>query len=156
MLHSTPASGHTHPALPGRAIQRSSELALVVEDQALVGLDLCDGLEAFGYVVAGPFTRCRNALAWVQRFTPSFAILDYRLRDGCCLELARELRRLGVPFVIYSGHERTRDFATEFPNAPWLTKPVSVASVLAACDAQVGHLQFESTIPWFLARSSVR
>ena len=144
MLHPAPSNDSGNPLISPLVLGKASELALVVEDEAMIGLDLCDGLESCGYVAAGPFTHCCKALAWLQRFTPSLAILDYALRDGSCMELMRELRRRRVPLLIYSGHRRTRDFATEFPDVPWLGKPAPLASVLAASGARAGasaHLE---------------
>ena len=138
MLHPAPSIGSVHPFPSPLVCKDTSELALVVEDEAVIGLDICDGLEAFGYVAAGPFTHCRQALGWLQRFTPSLAILDYALRDGACMERTRELQSRRVPLLIYSGHGRTRDFATEFPDVPWLGKPAALASMLAACGAHAG------------------
>ncbi len=119
-------------AVPPPTVGKPSDLILVVEDEATIGLDLCDNLEEIGYLPAGPFTRCCDALAWLRSFTPVSAIVDYTLRDGLCLELVRELRRRCVPFVIFSGHLRKSDFTVEFAGAPWIDKPATLASLLAA------------------------
>ncbi len=146
MLHPTFGTSPTKSLYPRPAVGGSSELVLVVEDEAIIGLDLCESIDSLGYLAAGPFTHCRDALAWLQRFTPCSAILDYALRDGFCMELARELKRRCIPFVIHSGHWRERAFAAEFPNAPWIDKPASPVSVLRALEtiAPTPPLQLEA------------
>ena len=57
-------------------------LVVVLEDEALIALDLQDGLQDSGYRVAGTFTTCAEALSWLQTETPDVAILDTVLKDG--------------------------------------------------------------------------
>ena len=66
-------------------------LVLVLEDEALIALNLQDELQDAGYEVAGPFTTCAAALEWLQTETPDTAILDAALKDGPCREIALEL-----------------------------------------------------------------
>ena len=107
---------------------------LIVEDQVLIGLSLEAYLEEFGYQVAGPLTTAASALAWLESRTPDFAILDYVLPDGSCLELARELQRRSVPFLIYSGRSRPAETPAEFLNVPWLEKPTARDQLLRAVE----------------------
>ena len=44
----------------------SSPLVLVLEDEALIGLNLRDDLQDTGYRVEGPFTTCAAALSWLE------------------------------------------------------------------------------------------
>ena len=74
----------------------SRPCCLIVEDKALLGLALEDDLEEAGIVVAGPLASCAEALAWIEHATPALAILDYKLRDGSCIELARALLQRGA------------------------------------------------------------
>jgi hypothetical protein len=41
-------------------------LVLLLEDEALIVLNLQDDLQDAGYEVAGPFTTCAAALEWLQ------------------------------------------------------------------------------------------
>ena len=107
---------------------------LIVEDQVLIGLSLEAYLEEFGYQVAGPLTTAASALAWLKSRTPDLAILDYVLPDGSCLELARELQRRSVPFLIYSGRSRPAETPPEFLNVPWLEKPTARDQLLRAVE----------------------
>lgn len=100
-------------------------LVLVVEDEALIGMTLLPDLEEAGYRVAGPFSRGDEALTWLERVTPDLAILDIILGDGPCQDLARGLRRAGIPFVVFSGHDHGPDVPEEFRGVPWIEKPGS-------------------------------
>jgi DNA-binding response OmpR family regulator len=102
----------------------------VVEDQALIGMAIEAYLEDAGFV-PGLVSSSAQALSWLETATPACVILDYILKDGPCTVLARELRRRGVPFVIYSGHHRDPD-AVELQDVPWIEKPAARADLLAA------------------------
>ncbi|HEY8566309.1 MAG TPA: histidine kinase [Beijerinckiaceae bacterium] len=82
---------------------------LVDEDQALIGLLLEDSLADKGIAVVGPFASCSQALRWLGANPgsgdgPDLALADDMLSDGPCLDLARELKRRGVPFAALSGY----------------------------------------------------
>jgi DNA-binding response OmpR family regulator len=96
---------------------------LIVEDQVLIAMSLEAYLEDVGYDLAGPFRSNADALAWLSTNTPDLAILDYKLHDGLCVELAGILRERRVPFVIYSGDPKIADMPAEFEGAPWIEKP---------------------------------
>ncbi len=104
---------------------------LIVEDQALIGLSLEAFLEEIGFGTCETVSWAQDALQWLATNTPTVAILDYALRDGPCIPLARSLRERGIPFVIYSGHKR--DVAPpELQEVPWLSKPCDREALLAA------------------------
>jgi DNA-binding response OmpR family regulator len=107
-------------------------LVLVLEDEALIALNLQDDLQDAAYDVAGPFTTCAAALEWLQSETPDTAILDAALKDGPCREVALELSRREVPFLIYSGHHEDRQFLSEFHYVTWIEKPVPSAVLVQA------------------------
>jgi len=108
-------------------------LVLVLEDEALIGITLQDDLEEAGYQVAGPFMNCAAALGWLRAGTPHAAILDASLKDGSCAEVASELDRRNVPFLIYSGHREDHPLLTEFPHVTWIEKPAASPVLLEAC-----------------------
>ena len=104
---------------------------LIVEDQALIGLALEAYLEEMGFEVHEPLSSAAAALEWLSGNTPTVAIVDYSLRDGSCLKLVRVLRDRDIPFVIYSGHERSIA-PPEFQQVPWINKPCDREVLLAA------------------------
>jgi DNA-binding response OmpR family regulator len=108
-------------------------LVLILEDEALIALNLQDELQDAGYTIAGPFTTCAAALPWLQTASPDAAILDAALKDGPCREIALELSRREVPFLIYSGHQQDRQLLAEFQHVTWIEKPVPSAVLVQAC-----------------------
>jgi DNA-binding response OmpR family regulator len=111
----------------------SRPLVLVLEDEALIALNVQDELQDAGYAVAGPFSTCSAALEWLQTTTPDMAILDTTLKDGPCREIALELSRREVPFLIYSGYQEDRQLLSEFDHITWIEKPVPPEVLVQAC-----------------------
>jgi DNA-binding response OmpR family regulator len=103
---------------------------LIAEDQALIGMSLEAYLDEMGFVVAGPFTTQEQALAWLATSTPNLAILDYKLGEETCADIARELNASGVPVIVYSGMSRGVDVPPELQAACWLEKPVPRSALL--------------------------
>ena len=112
-------------------------LCMIVEDEAVISLALEDEFMNSGYEVIGPYASCSDALQALKHSTPAVAVLDTVLKDGSCIELARELTRLGVPFVIYSGKEKQFESAPEFQGILWIPKPAFHSDVVAAVDGLV-------------------
>jgi two-component system, response regulator PdtaR len=111
----------------------SRPLVLLLEDEAIIALDLQDELQECGYAVAGPFNTCAAALDWLHTATPDIAILDTLLKDGPCRDIARELARQGVPFLIYSGHQEDVDHFADLPRVAWIEKPAPPSVLIEAC-----------------------
>ena len=103
---------------------------LVAEDEALIGMALEAYLEDLGIDVAGAYPSCSEAARWVETHTPELAILDFKLKDGSCTDLARSLLARGVPVIIYSGIPGTNDERQDLAGASWLEKPVDRATLL--------------------------
>jgi DNA-binding response OmpR family regulator len=103
---------------------------LIAEDQALIGMSLEAYLDDMGFAVAGPFTTPGEALAWLAANEPNLAILDYRLGEGTCADIARELNARGVPVIVYSGVPRGIDVPPELQAACWLEKPAPRPALL--------------------------
>jgi DNA-binding response OmpR family regulator len=110
--------------------QAARPCCLIAEDQALIGMSLEAYLDEMGFVVAGPFTTQEQALAWLAANKPDLAILDYKLGEGTCADIARELNARGVPVIVYSGMARGVDVPPELQAACWLEKPVPRSALL--------------------------
>ena len=106
---------------------------MIVEDEALIAYSLEDSLRDLGLGVAGPFVSCAEALAYLATSPlPDLAIVDAILRDGTCLELARELTSRRVPFLIYSGRDAFEEQPPELSGVPWIEKPHAPEAVAKA------------------------
>ena len=105
---------------------------LIAEDEGLIGMALEACVQDEGYAVIGPFATCTAALHAFEAHTPEVGTIDYKLKDGCCLELARAFLKRNVPFLVYSGLPRLPELNPEFRDVPWLEKPTGRADLLGA------------------------
>jgi two-component SAPR family response regulator len=118
---------------------------MIVEDQALIAMALEASLEEAGFETAGPFMTNAKALEWLEADTPELAVLDVVLKDGSCVQLARELKSRNVPFLIYSGLPPAAERPPELQDVPWLEKPVS-RETLASTLEQLTRMAVKSPI----------
>jgi CheY-like chemotaxis protein len=109
-----------------------SKAVLLVEDVAVTAIAIADALEDAGYSTVGPFASSSEAVAFLKTAKPDFAILDVTLKGGSSVEVARELRRMEVPFLLHTGWMPSDESPSEFDGVPWLEKPVKYDSLLGA------------------------
>lgn len=108
----------------------TSQRVLIVEDEWLIAQDYANVLKRAGHTVVGPVARSSAALVLVETEPIDVAVLDFQLGGQTSGSLADQLRRLGIPFAVISGHH-PRDLPAEFVSALLLPKPVSPDSLLA-------------------------
>jgi DNA-binding response OmpR family regulator len=104
---------------------------LIIEDQALIAMSVEAYLEDMGFEVQ-TVTSIAQAQTCLKDNTPEFVILDFMLRDGPATELAGELRRRGIPFIVYSGYSRHLGVPPELQEVLWLDKPTAREDLLKA------------------------
>ena len=75
---------------------------LLLEDEALIALDVEKTLADAELGKATSVASCAGALHWLENNTPDVAIIDIFLRDGECDEVAEILVKRGVPLIIHS------------------------------------------------------
>lgn len=110
-----------------------SARVLIVEDEALLAIDLASNLTDAGFFVVGPATSVAKALRLIEKTGCDVAVLDVNLRDETSEPVARELRARSTPFLFLSGISKER-----LPN--WFDGLV-VLSKPAQTDVVVGALQ---------------
>lgn len=101
---------------------------LIVEDEAIINLDLAMTAESFGarmVVSAHNLEEARTAMK-VGQF--DIAVLDLSLPDGDSMPLAEELHREGVRLFFHSGDEGRTDVLEGFPGAGFVMKPATEKS----------------------------
>lgn len=103
---------------------------LVVEDEALVAAMLGDMLEELGAVVAGTAVALEAACDLARTADCHAAVLDVTLRGESVAPVARILAGRGIPFVLATGYAGRA--AEEWPGAPVMEKPYSVADLACA------------------------
>lgn len=96
---------------------------LIVEDEAIVGLDLAMQLQDEGYNCVGPVGTVAEALLLIEDQPPDLAVLDANLHGTTSAEVAEKLQTLNRPFVYVSGYGE-RGVLEELPRAPLLSKPL--------------------------------
>ena len=112
---------------------------LVVEDDALIALDIARQLANAGFEVVGPAVSVARALRLIGDHGCDVAVLDVNLGNHETSEpVARELRARGIPFVVLSGYA-SEQHPPGFQGAPVLSKPASprelVATLLGCVEA---------------------
>jgi DNA-binding NtrC family response regulator len=104
---------------------------LIVEDQALIAMSVEAYLEDIGFEVQ-TVTSIAQAQTCLKDNTPEFVILDFLLRDGPATELAGELHRRGIPFIVYSGYSKHFGVPSILQDVPWLEKPTAREELMKA------------------------
>lgn len=100
---------------------------LIVEDEALIALDVSQAFEAAGASVA--MAECLEvALKLVEAPGLTLAILDQRFEDGDASPLCKRLTELEIPFVIYSG---TNQSIENCANGVHINKPANPEELVA-------------------------
>lgn len=100
---------------------------LVVEDDALIAMELEERLADFGYRVIGPAATVAAAREAARGERPDIALLDANLNGESSVGLGTDLARLGVRVAFCTGYDRIKDMPQELAGVPILTKPISDA-----------------------------
>lgn len=108
---------------------------LVVEDNALVGMEVESCLHELGVHDVRLAASVADALQTLDHFACGLAILDYNLRDETSEPVATRLVAQGTPFAIASGYSDLDDHFLQL-GAEWvLAKPYGKANLRAVLDA---------------------
>jgi len=105
---------------------------LVVEDEAIVAMDVQFTLEDAGAEVVGPARTLTDAKHLAEHEDISAAILDLRLGRESAGAVARVLTQRGIPFVFYTGQTAADPLRAEWPDAPLLQKPATTRELVQA------------------------
>jgi DNA-binding response OmpR family regulator len=103
---------------------------LVVEDDALLGLDILDQLTDAGFEVVGPAISVAKALRLIDDIGCDAAVLDVNLGSETAEPVALELRARRIPFVVLSGYS-SEQHPLSFHGAPMLSKPARPEALVA-------------------------
>jgi PAS domain S-box-containing protein len=99
---------------------------LIVEDESLLALELCDALTELGWDVVGPAASVEEALKLLDGAGPiDIAVLDVNLGGSLVFPLAERLRDGNVPFVFCTGYEQVGD-SDLYRRYPIVRKPVNI------------------------------
>ncbi len=112
---------------------RAQPIILIVErDDALATSHESSVVDA-GFSVGASWPDSSSAGRWLNAHNPDAAILDVKLQDKACVELAEKLTLREIPFIAVSGYSAdTPGFDRIFRSVPWLGKPVTSAGLQLA------------------------
>lgn len=107
---------------------------LLVEDEPLLAMLLEESLSDLGHEPVGAAATVEQAHALLDLGAADCALLDFSLGGtDTSVDIALRLERLGVPFCYLSGHS-TLEPDSGAPDAPLLTKPVTMEALTRALD----------------------
>jgi DNA-binding response OmpR family regulator len=110
----------THPDGEGRLL--SGVKLLVVEDEALIAMEVEEMIAALGAEVVGSFGRVTDALQALQRENVTGAILDIQLDGETTLGLVDVLLERGCPILFVTGGG-PESIPETYRQLPRLSKP---------------------------------
>lgn len=111
---------------------------LVVEDEALIAMELGERLNELGYEVLGPAMTLEEAEKVISVARPDAALLDANLNGKSSLELGAKLAAMGVPIAFCTGYDRIKNLPDALAKAPLLTKPIAEDALVAALKTMLG------------------
>jgi DNA-binding NtrC family response regulator len=152
-MSESPPSASASPDAPssGDAPEDDAPVeVLVVEDEAIVAMELEQRLQSLGYRVAGPFDRGEDAVARAREAPPGLVLMDIHLAgdmDG--IEAAEEIRTAtGRPVVFltaYSDDETLRR-AKETSPFGYVVKPFEERDLYAAIEVALAKYDLEERL----------
>lgn len=97
---------------------------LVLEDQVLIAMYVEELLREAGYRDIMTYSSCAAASAWLDHNKPHIVVMETKLRDGSCDDVAADLAERGIPFIV---HTVERDGSGTHPRlnarCRWIMKP---------------------------------
>lgn len=104
---------------------------LIVEDQALIALDLEGLLLGLGARECWMAPNVRDALTLLDTTTLTLAVVDFNLGEETAEVVADRLGAMGVPFVFFTGYGQGLQLPERFRDVPIVSKPVVTETLLA-------------------------
>jgi two-component system, response regulator PdtaR len=104
----------------------------VVEDDAIVAMDVAASLEDMGCRVLGPAGDVGSAHRLLDRELPDLAVLDVNLNGHTVAPIARRLQAENVPFLLSTACARADLSEPVLSDAPLVRKPATAKALAAA------------------------
>lgn len=105
---------------------------LLVEDEALIAMEIEMVLEAYGALIHGPIPDLPGATQAAEAGHFDAAILDVDLCGEDVFPAAQVLQRRRVPFLFHTGHATRGELQRDYPDVPVCKKPMA-SDRLARC-----------------------
>ncbi|MFA5957916.1 response regulator [Hyphomicrobium sp.] len=117
------------PLLAANMPETSSCRILLVEDEALIAMQLKLDLEAEGHTVVGPYAQLSEALRAAADSNFDIALIDINLGADNSAPIAEILDRKNIPFAFTTGYNDLVFLPPRLREYPHLTKPYNPADV---------------------------
>jgi two-component sensor histidine kinase len=121
-------SSAPRPAEPVEPPSRASRI-LVIEDEALVALQLQADLESAGHQVVGPARSLQAGMTLAEREEIDVALIDVSLGRETSAPIADRLLARNVPFAFVTGYSDTAMLPEHLRMMPRLIKPSALPDV---------------------------
>jgi CheY-like chemotaxis protein len=116
----------------------SGRRVLLVEDEAIIALDLAALLTDLGAVVVGSAHSVANALELLNEGKIDCAVLDINLNGEPVYPVARALETRRIPFVFVTAYYGEK-VDSQFQHCPVVQKPVDFQELVHAILHTCGH-----------------
>jgi two-component sensor histidine kinase len=127
-VQKAPPQASDEPA--SKSMDPGRKRVLIVEDEAIVAMDLEAIVEDLGYDIFGTSSSVPDGLLALERDTPHLAIVDMNLAGLSSRPIADALSARGVPIIFATGYAEVGDLPAELAKAPRLLKPISKAELV--------------------------
>jgi CheY-like chemotaxis protein len=115
---------------------------LIVEDEAIIALQLKIQLTRQGYEVCDTASTAEQCILSARKHNPDLILMDIHLRGAMSgLEAAEEIRAFSqAPVIFMTGYanDEVEESAIRFQPADFLVKPVSSGALVKAIEKWVG------------------
>ncbi|MXP45328.1 response regulator [Allopontixanthobacter sediminis] len=105
---------------------------LIIEDEALIAMELEMAVENAGASIVGPIGRLDEGVKAAQERVVDVALLDIDLGGQESFPIADILIERGVPFVFHTGHGQRHEIAKLYPEILVCTKPTGLPCLIDA------------------------
>ncbi len=110
---------------------------LIVEDEALLALDLSQSVQRAGATVQGPCHTVEDAYILASASQVEGAILDVDIRGVPVFPVADLLEAKGVPIVFHTGRAQTTDLKGRYQASQICEKPTSTDTLLGILEKAI-------------------
>ena len=108
---------------------------ILVEDQALIAMDIEDALRKLGAASVRSFPNISDALDGILSSLPHCAVLDLNLAGETSADVADALLAKSVPFIFATGYRDAVMIPERFRHIPVVRKPLSAAALATQLQA---------------------
>ena len=132
--------------MSGQQRMKMDKRVVIADDESIIRLDLKEILEADGYLIVGEAARGDDALAMIQELKPDLAILDVKMPGLDGIEVAKQVKDLGVTVVLLTAFSQRAliESARDAGEVAYLVKPFRSSELLPKLAAILNPLDTEN------------